>query len=29
MSNGAVLDEALAENLHALIDTTKEYGVYK
>jgi uroporphyrinogen-III decarboxylase len=29
MSNGAVLDEALADNLHALIDTTKEYGVYK
>ncbi len=29
MSNGAVLDEALPENLHALIDTTKEYGVYK
>jgi uroporphyrinogen-III decarboxylase len=25
MSNGAVLDEARAENLHALIDTTKEY----
>ena len=29
MSNGAVLDEAQAENLHALIDTVKEYGVYK
>ncbi len=25
MSNGAVLDEAKPENLHALIDTTKEY----
>jgi uroporphyrinogen-III decarboxylase len=25
MSNGAVLDEARSENLHALIDTTKEY----
>ncbi len=29
MSNGAVLDEAQAENLHAFIDTVKEYGVYK
>jgi len=29
MSNGAVLDEAKPENLHALIDTVKEYGVYR
>jgi uroporphyrinogen-III decarboxylase len=29
MSNGAVLDEAQVENLHALVDTVKEYGVYK
>ncbi len=29
MSNGAVLDEARPENLHALIDTVKTYGVYK
>jgi hypothetical protein len=26
--NGAVLDEAKAENLHAYVDTVKEYGVY-
>jgi hypothetical protein len=28
LSNGAVLDDGKAENLHALIDFTKEYGVY-
>jgi uroporphyrinogen-III decarboxylase len=28
MVNGAVLDEALPENLKAYIDTVKEYGVY-
>jgi uroporphyrinogen-III decarboxylase len=28
LSTGAVLDDAKAENLHALIDTGKEYGVY-
>ncbi|PWH19235.1 MAG: uroporphyrinogen decarboxylase [Anaerolineae bacterium] len=29
LANGAVLDDAQAENLHALIQTGKEYGVYK
>ncbi len=29
IGNGAVLDEASTENLHAFIDTAKEYGVYK
>jgi len=29
MSNGAVLDDAQPENLHALIDTVKVCGVYK
>ncbi len=29
MMNGASLDECKAENLKAMIDTTKEYGVYK
>ena len=29
LSNGAVMDEAIAENLHAMIDTCKEYGVYR
>ena len=29
MSNGAFFDEAKAENLKAMIDFTKEYGVYK
>jgi uroporphyrinogen-III decarboxylase len=28
LSTGAVLDDATAENLHAMIDTTKEYGRY-
>lgn len=28
LSTGAVLDDALPENLHALIDTGKEYGKY-
>jgi uroporphyrinogen-III decarboxylase len=28
LSTGAVLDDALPENLHALIRTGKEYGVY-
>ncbi len=29
MMNGAVIDEAKPENLKAMIDFTKEYGVYK
>lgn len=29
MMNGAAFDEGKAENLKAMIDTTKEYGVYK
>jgi uroporphyrinogen-III decarboxylase len=29
LSTGAVLDDAKPENLHALIDTGKEYGVYR
>jgi uroporphyrinogen-III decarboxylase len=29
LSTGAVLDDATAENLHAMIDTGKTYGVYK
>jgi uroporphyrinogen-III decarboxylase len=29
LANGAVLDDAQPENLHALIRTGKEYGVYK
>jgi uroporphyrinogen-III decarboxylase len=29
LSTGAVLDDAKAENLHAMIDTGKEYGVYR
>jgi uroporphyrinogen-III decarboxylase len=29
LSTGAVLDDAQPENLHALIDTGKEYGVYR
>jgi len=29
LSTGAVLDDAQPENLHALIDTGKKYGVYK
>jgi len=28
LSNGAVLDEAKPENLHALIDFAKGYGIY-
>jgi len=29
MMNGAVIDEAKPENIRAMIDATKEYGVYK
>jgi hypothetical protein len=29
LSTGAVLDDAKAENLHAMIDTGRTYGVYK
>lgn len=29
LSTGAVVDDATAENLHAMIDTGKEYGVYR
>ena len=29
MANGCVIDEAKPENVHAMIDATKEYGVYK
>jgi uroporphyrinogen-III decarboxylase len=29
LSTGAVLDDAQPENLHALIDTGKQYGVYR
>ena len=29
MVNGAVLDDASPKNLHAYVDTTKEYGSYK
>jgi uroporphyrinogen-III decarboxylase len=29
LSTGAVLDDALPENLHALVRTGKEYGVYR
>jgi len=29
MANGAVLDKVKPENLRAMIDFTKEYGVYK
>ena len=29
MVNGCVMDEAKPENVHAMIDATKEYGVYK
>ena len=28
LANGAVLDDAIAENVHAMIDTAKQYGVY-
>lgn len=29
LSTGAVLDDARPENLHAMIDTAREYGVYR
>jgi uroporphyrinogen-III decarboxylase len=29
LANGAVIDDATPENLHAFIDTGKEYGVYR
>ena len=29
LGNGTVIEDAKPENLHAMIDTTKEYGVYK
>jgi len=29
MSNGAFFDQAKPENVHAMVDFTKEYGVYK
>jgi uroporphyrinogen-III decarboxylase len=29
LANGAVLDDTTPENLHAMIDTGKEYGVYR
>jgi hypothetical protein len=29
LSTGAVLDDAEPENLHALIDAGKEYGIYR
>jgi len=29
VSNGAFFDQAKPENIHAMVDTTKEYGVYK
>jgi uroporphyrinogen-III decarboxylase len=29
MSNGSFFDEAKPENIHAMVDFTKEYGVYK
>ena len=29
LATGAVVDDAEPENLHALIDTGKEYGVYR
>jgi hypothetical protein len=29
MANGAVMDRVKPENVHAMIDLTKEYGVYK
>ena len=28
LANGAVLDDSSAENVHAMIDTGKEYGKY-
>jgi hypothetical protein len=29
LSTGAVVDDARAENMHAMIDSGKEYGVYR
>jgi hypothetical protein len=29
LGNGTVIEDAKPENIHAMIDTTKEYGVYK
>ena len=29
LGNGTVIEQAKPENLHAMIDTTKEYGVYR
>jgi uroporphyrinogen-III decarboxylase len=29
LSTGATVDNAVAANLHAMIDTCKEYGVYR
>jgi uroporphyrinogen-III decarboxylase len=29
MNNGAFFDEAKPENVKAMVDVTKEYGVYK
>ncbi len=29
LSTGAVLDDARPENLHAMIETAREYGVYR
>lgn len=29
LANGAVLDDSTAENVHAMIDTGKEYGIYR
>jgi uroporphyrinogen-III decarboxylase len=29
VSNGAFFDHAKPENIHAMVDTTREYGVYK
>jgi uroporphyrinogen-III decarboxylase len=29
MSNGAFFDEAKPENIKAMVDVTREYGVYK
>jgi len=29
VSNGAFFDQAKAENVHAMVDAAREYGVYK
>lgn len=29
LGNGTVIEDAKPENIHAMIDTTKEYGIYK